>query len=316
MASYCYALWSSLTSTTQQFMGHTSECTEEETDRAIQIKEIHDLIEEAAYRALAQTVVEQNIRADKITEEQSGVLLASIKCAAHREMFKGGGYISERSKLPLKQVQELIQSIGKIVHDRDTKLTDGRYALLTDLVMALDDHNTMVKEILLRSWFRCPQFKDPKHAHLEAIKEKVGFYATMDPQLSLNFKNALADRQAFWDRYFPGIREASESASSQFITTLEMRSCFTEIDISGDAIHITTPQKKYRLGLDCLDKKLTDILAPEDQNALFEPRTIHNVVRKSQKDNFPLLHNKDITAKEFFVTYFPELNLTHSLQKS
>ena len=100
-------------------------------------------------------------------------------------MDKKDGYIQSRTKLPYEQVQEVIRNVGLIVHDRDTKLTDARYYTITDLTMALDDHNTMVKEILLKSWYKCPKFIDPHHTHLDEIKERAGFYATLNPQLFL-----------------------------------------------------------------------------------------------------------------------------------
>ena len=294
---------SSLKCTMNYFMGYESECSGEEKLNADGIREIHDLVEEVAYRAFAQKVAELGIHGDQITEEQSGQILGAIKMAAHREMYKTDGYIKSKTKLPACQVQEVIRNVGLIIHDRDTKLTDARYYSLTDMTMALDDHNTMVKETLLKSWYKCPKFQDPNHTHLEEIKERAGFYAVINQQLSFDLKAAVAQRQAFWDNYFPGRRDAHNGTSKEFVDTIEVRNYLAKV---GYGLNFTTPNRNYTFTFQDFYRKLTDLLSPEDQKALFEPREIHNLVRKCQKTCENALISNDMTLGQFLNKYYPE----------
>ena len=294
------AVSSLYTSLIDRFGG--SQCSNEEQLKANEVKQIHDRIEEVAYRAFAQKVIELNITQDDITEEQSGQILCHIKSQAHREMYKVGGYIDERGKLlNPTQVQEVLRNVGKIVHDRDTKLTDARYYTLSELLMGLDDHNTMVKEILLRSWYKCPKVSDAEHSHLEQIKEKVDFYVTLNGHLKFDFKQALKERKAFWDRYFPGKREASETSSQEFVNILEVRHYFESTDNIKRKINVLKEANP--------DEKLEKLLTPEERLDLFEPRCKNNLVRRRSVNTLPLLQDQNMTVGEFFTKYFPEIEL-------
>jgi hypothetical protein len=292
-------------SVTSSYLGHAiscvskilhlgATCSEIEFANAMEIKRIHDLIEEVAYRAFVEKVKDLNIEHDCLTEEQSGRILSHIKAQAHREMYKKeGGYITERAKLlDPSQVQRVIQNGGRIVHDRDTKLTDARYYSLSELLLALDDHNTMVKEILLQSWYKCHNFSDRNHEHLEEIKERVNFYGTLSEQLKFNLQGALRDRKAFWDKYFPGKREANREISEQFVNIQEVR-------------HYMEHKVNTLKGFD-LDEQLIRYLNEEEIIAYFEPRQIRNRVRCQEVQTVPLLADRHITVRQFLSYYFPE----------
>lgn len=300
-----------------------AQCSVEEKERANEVKQIHDLIEEVAYRAFAQKVTELNITQDRITEEESGKILSYIKAQAHKEMYKKeDGYIVARARLlNYSQVERVIQSVGKIVHDRDTKLTDARYYSLSELLMGLDDHNTMVKEILLQSWYKCSSFSDPDHEHLDQIKDQVDFYQTLDKQLEFNLKEALKAQKAFWNQFFPGKREADKSASQEFVNIQELRHLcevlhVIEPDAKNSFIRFVTQHKKYVLTGPNLNDKLADYLDHEDAILFFEPRNIRNQVRGRVVETEPLLKDRNITVKQFFSSYFPEKDFSVDLDYS
>lgn len=69
-----------------------SQCSGHELVGANEIKELHDVIEVIAYRSFAQAVKNLGITKDRITEEQSGKILAFVKEQAHVELYKEGGY--------------------------------------------------------------------------------------------------------------------------------------------------------------------------------------------------------------------------------
>lgn len=293
----------SISSAFNRFLG-SSHCSNEEKEKANEVKAIHDLIEEVAYRAFVQKVIDLNITQENITEEQSGQILSHIKAQAHKEMYKPDGYLSVRGKLlNPSQFQEVIQNVGKIVHDRDTKLTDARYYTLSELLMGLDDHNTMVKEILLRSWYKFSDFTDFDHSHLEEIKNKIDFYVQLNGHLKFDLKQTLTERKAFWDKYFPGKREASEKTSKEFVNILEVRHFF-------EGIERFNPRRYSDLlnGIK-LDDKFAVLLKEDETKALFEPRCLRNRVRCRNVDANPLLHDRDITIREFFTYYFPDIDL-------
>ncbi len=269
-------------------MSFNSSCSKAEKLTADGIKEIHDLVEEVAYQAFAAKVTELGIKEDGITEEQSGQILCAIKSAAHKEMDKKDGYIQSRTKLPYEQVQEVIRNVGLIVHDRDTKLTDARYYTITDLTMALDDHNTMVKEILLKSWYKCPKFIDPHHTHLDEIKERA----------------SVANRQAFWDNYFPGKRQACNGTSKEFVDIIDVRNYLAKKE--GSRLNFATIHNVYSFHDEDMDRKLIDLLNPDDQNALFQPREIKNLVRKCSQSCDNTLLKENMTLKQFLTKFYPE----------
>ncbi len=298
-----------------------SECSEKEFDRAEQIKAIHNVIEEVAYRAFAEKVVQLGISQNVLTEEESGKILAHIKMKAHQEMYKKeGSYISERVKLlDSSQITEVMKNVGKIVHDRDTKLTDARYYTLSELLMGLDDHNTMVKEILVQSWYKCPKFSDSDHEHLEQIKENVSFYATLDKQLKFDLKESLKKCKMLWNEYFPGKREASEKTSKEFMNIQAVRHFFGELkQVPCEAsdglcsLQFVTPNQAYTLKKVNLDVPLVTYLETADIKACFEQRILHNRVRCANQLGDALLEDKSLTMRQFLLRYFPERGIVHS----
>jgi hypothetical protein len=265
--------------------------SKEERVKADEIKRIHDRIEIVAYRAFVEKVIELEIKEDSITEEQSGQILDHIKRQAHVEMFKKEtGYTAQRNiLLNPSQFEVLKQHVATIVHDRDTKLTDARYYSLTDLLMALDVHNTMVKQILFQSWYKSFPVIDSDHTHLEGIKKEVDFYPALDQQLLFNLRTHLKIRQIFWDTYFPGKRDASNTDS--FINLIEVRHF---------ALHLIKDNMQT-------DAKLITILSEKDVNTLFEPRFLFNKVRDREIEIPPLIKNRELTVGRFINEYFPEV---------
>lgn len=305
-----------------------SQCLGPELVGANEIKDLHDVIEVIAYRSFAQAVKNLGITKDRITEEQSGKILAFVKEQAHVELYRDGGYWKERlNKLNPSQVQGVIRAVAHVIHDRDTKLTDARYSSLSEMLMAFDDHNVEVKNILLKSWYKCPDFSDNDQGHLSYVKGEANFYPAMDAQLKFDLKGALEKRQEFYNTYFPGLRAGvtSESRSTEFVNVLEVRNYFNgnqiEFCIDGpnnyQSLNYTLSKPVFSLfgfknfpkyiveGYDLLGTKLIDILDKSYHKDLFEERSVRNLVRRKEVTCLPLL-NRDITLEQFLAQYFPE----------
>jgi len=299
--------FTSITTFVGRIIGSGSSCSSSELEKAKTIEQIHTIVEEIAYQALVDAVKELNITSDRITAAESGILLLRIKQAAHREMYKKDGYIAKRATLlDPSQVKHVIDNVGKIVHDRDTKLTNARYYSLSELLMGLDDHNTMVKTILLRSWFKCSCFSDEKHHHLDRVKGNIQFYEQMDKQLTYDIKKHLIEKKEFWDRFFPGVRQAeTDKASTAFTTTIELRQYFTS-KVNKKGLEFSSALKTYSATKKTLDTPLASMLTDEDRIAIFGSRSARNIVRSQDIQMPALLENQEITIREFFAQYFPE----------
>ncbi len=291
-----------------------SPCPAQQMQGAREIFEMHNVIEEIAYRAFAEVVAKLGIRSNSITEQQSGEILAHIKKQAHVELYKEGGYWKERTKrLEPAQVQRVIQKVGSIIHDRDTKLTDARYYTLSSLLMGLDDHNNYVKEVLLQSWFICDMSAE---GHLERIKENVQFYRSMDGQLQFNLHAALNTEKAFWDKYFPGKREVTEECANAFMNILEVREYFggakwaTYDARTRDFVFLTgrSGLQARTLTAENLDQPLSAFVGNQDvMDDLVRERVVENAVRRRSQVARPLLASSEITVREFLTRYFPDI---------
>lgn len=280
-------------------------CSPEEKMSADQVKSIHDRVEEIAYRALAEAIKVLGIKTDAITFEQSSQILLAIKTEAHRELFKKDGYMSMRGVLLQRsQIEKVIANVGKIIHDRDSKLTDARYSRLSELLMGLDDHNTMVKEILLSSWFKDESFSDPDHVHLKEIKANVRFYESLAAHLDFDLEKALRERQAFWDKYFPGLRVGGE-ASSDFVQILEVRNALG--CVHNPAMNTIILGGSIVVGADRFEAPLISLL-PRESHSLFEQRREYNAIRRGYVE-VPALLDPSITLREALRLYFPEIGL-------
>lgn len=278
---------------------------------AHEVKAIHDRVEAVAYRAFAEAVVSLGLKSDPITSEQSSAILQRVKIEAHREMFKKEGYISSRGTLlELSQVEKVIQSIGRIVHDRDHKLTfaTGRYSSLTDLLLALDDHNTMVKEILISSWFKDESFKDPEHHHLSVIKSGIDFYPTLSRTLSFDIESTLKDRKTFWDTHFPHARKDGPGLSEAFLQIQEVRSTL-ELALDGEFInlYVKTTLGRREVGIVDRDKTVASYLLEAELELIFNKRSFDNPILRSAHLAPALLSDSDITVEQLLQTYFPEI---------
>ena len=299
-----------------------SEYSRAELSQASAMKAIHDRIEMVAYQAFARKVSELEIRGDFITKSQSGEILSFIKQEAHKEMFKKGGYRgSPDVHLTPAQLSYLISQVGKIIHDRDTKLTDAEYPSISELLLGLDDHNAMVKAILLKSWYGAMTLED--QTHLDKIKKAVDFYPAMNAQLGFNLETTLKTRQLFWDTYFPGLRTISEdtslfrSHSSRFINILQVRHFFggeewVKYDSKSTQLEFITPSLKpqrARLTRENLDERFIQVLnlSEEDQSALCDPKITFNEIRKSTTEKPPLISDRDLSMRNFLRRYFPEI---------
>lgn len=286
-------------------------CSNVEYQNALETKKLHDAIEVIAYKAFAEIVGELKITQDQITPSQSGQILRYIKKQAHVELYKEGGYWKERLKLlGPSQFAILGKHILDIIHDRDGKLTDARYTSLSQLLMGLDDHNHMVKEILLQSWMKNPAFTDCNQMHLKSIKKQADFYPALNRVLKFDLEKAVDKQKALWDKYFPGKRNGDPK---EFTNILEVRAYF------GDSEWVKFNQKTNQLEfmtdslgyvacrVDNLDMPLAGLLDKGDIRALFEARpAVENLVRNNKTACAPLLDQK-ITVKEFLKRYFPEL---------
>jgi hypothetical protein len=195
----------------------TSACSEHQWRKLEQLKLIHDFIELNAYAAVSEVVRELDLHALELQPAESQRILQHVKCKAHREMYKAGGYMQTRGQyVEPSQVKLLLQRVGDIIHDRDTKLTNATYLTLPRLIMALDDHNTMVKCILLQSWTRVPnKVEDDAHAHVQEIQRQAEMFDTLrrfDSEVFGDLQLAVAREKAEWNVRFPGLREDSRRA--------------------------------------------------------------------------------------------------------
>ena len=301
-----------------------SQCTNPQLEGAKMVKELHDKIEIVAYQALAEKVKELGITGDTITRQQSDEILLYVKQQAHKELYRPDGYWASRLKLLdadgsqialliKEQFQQQVNGLGRLVHDRDTKLTNAQYCSLTDMVMAMDDHNYMVKENLLRSWFRCPnRAHAPGREILEDAKASANFYSTLDGQLKFNIRSAVKARQAFFDQHFPGLREPEKG--KEFMKVVNVRDFFggnkVQYDSKSRVLVVSTCTKKYQIDLRNPNAKLADLLSNEDADALFEDQERTHGIKACRYMQKALLENKEITVGEFMRTYFPEIDTT------
>lgn len=280
---------SSVSPFSQGILTLKSTATPTELEQAEAVKEIHDRIEVVAYSAFVEKVKELGIRGNKIPEEASVEILKHIKIKAHREMFKEGGYMKERGKmLGPNQIKHLSTQVGKIIHDRDTKLTNAQYSTVSDMLLALDDHNTMVKEILLRSWCMCPEFEDSTHAHLDRIKREVNFYPELNAQLGFDLETSLKTSKKILDTFFPGLRKSEDSI--QFVNMMKVRSQFKDMSLMS-----------YNPNMPVIEA-----FKGADVQAFFVEQTIANPIT-GKTDLFPPILNREMTVGELIQQYLPEM---------
>ena len=76
-----------------------STCSVDQKQKAEEILSLHNKVEEIAYNALVDAVINLGISSDSITAQQSSEILLQIKNAAHREMYKSGGYMPQRGRM-------------------------------------------------------------------------------------------------------------------------------------------------------------------------------------------------------------------------
>lgn len=283
-----------------------SSCIDSEIEKAKNIFFVHNLIEEICYKALPEAVAELKIRSDEITEEQSRIILAKVKDAAHVELRKDGGYSKKgREMITPAQLDFVVNNVSTIIHDRDGRLTDARYSSLTDLCLAIDDHNNYVKNILFKSWFRCGSLSSD--THLPMIKNLVEFNKRMTFTLGFDFEEALLNKKKYYDNFHPKIREIEcqethEKSALKFVNLTEIRAKFSSYT---------------EMLLECRpDRLLTDCLSTvcgfhtEQVAALFRYRSLNCEARyglfSTNKITQPPLLTGNPTVGEFLSHYFPE----------
>lgn len=248
--------------------------TQEHIKNAITVKKMHDEVELAAYRELVQGIIDFNITTDDISTSQSRKLLLRVKNAAHLVMRdRQSGYMTQRGKYLNKeaQINPLLKRVNWIIHDRDRRLTNASYTSLTQLVYALDSHNSMVNHIIFEAWgYPLVKFR----THLNSIKTQVGFYEDLSEQLKFNLKSNLANVNKRVDL---------------------VRSYYTDVEFSDHMIGVVTPGA----GLFGIHEKdldtplLENLIAIEDGEYLTE----NDLIRE------------DTTVRQMFNYYFPELIL-------
>ncbi|KTD60988.1 hypothetical protein [Legionella spiritensis] len=281
-----------------------SECSKTEIENAKNIFFVHNLIEEVCYKALIEIVEELDIRGDTITEKQSGIILAHLKKIAHVELRKPDGYTNKgRQMITEEQFSKVLANINTIIHDRDGRLTDARYRSLTDLCVALDDHNSYVKNILFNSWFRC----DDMHCstHLDMIKGVVDFDKRMAAQTGFDFARALQEKKDYYDTYHGSIRqiespETGKKTASEFVNVARVRGLFTNeiikplLEVERDT-PLTTWLEESRL------------FGGSEIKTLTKSRRVSCAPRFHKKiDQDPLL-DETLTVGQFLNKYFPEM---------
>ncbi|MDR3442260.1 MAG: hypothetical protein P4L65_04520 [Legionella sp.] len=287
-----------------------SSCTNIDIQKAKNIFFVHNLIEEICYKALADSVTVLNIRGNAITEEQSGEILAYVKNITHIELRKEGGYSKKgREMISEGQFSFVLKNVSTIIHDRDTRLTDARYATLTDLCIALDDHNSYVKKILLNSWLDCKTLCTD--THLPMIKSLVHFNQKMSTQLGFDFEETLQESKQSYDRLYPNIREVKcpktgETSAVRFVNVTEVKAKFME--------HVEQIQQydPDRLFTDCLVDYCS--FTDEQVKELSATRSVSCTARAPgiKIKQPPLLSNK-LTVGEFLSCYFPEVEKQEKL---
>lgn len=284
-----------------------AECTETEVQNAKHIFFVHNLIEEACYDALPKVLIRLNIQSDAITPQDSLMILAYLKDAAHVELRKDGGYTKKgREMITPAQFSRVLSNIATVIHDRDTRLTDARYSSLTDLCVALDDHNSYIKNLLFKSWFRCEALS--WDAHLPMIKHIVNFNPRMTAQLGFDFEQTLETKKKYYDVHHECIREVEsptkEKSALKFVNITEVRARF------NDPVMIETLSQSGRETplIECLEKECA--FPPEEIAKLIEQRRVPSPARfglfSQNVIGQPPLILKNISVGEFLEQYFPE----------
>ncbi|GGI92487.1 hypothetical protein [Legionella impletisoli] len=291
-----------------------SECSQEEIEKAKNIFFVHNLIEEICYQALADIVVQLGICKDEITEEQSNLILAHVKEAAHIELRKEGGYSKKgREMITAEQFNGVIRNITTIIHDRDGRLTDARYSTLTDLCIALDDHNTYVKSVLFRSWLRCEALS--ANTHLAMIKDIVHFNSQISQQVGFNFERKLAERKQYYSIHHHNIREVvcpktGEKSALRFVHVTEVRAQFQPYVAE---LKRFAPDRPFQA---CLIEACG--FSQEQIATLSSARKVSCPARfgfaSSSKtiSQPPLILCESLTVGEFLSRYFPEHDQTNA----
>ena len=286
-----------------------TQCSPQEIENAKKIFFVHNLIEEVCYKSFATIVKELGITDDEITEQQSGQILAYIKKMAHVELRKPGGYsLTGRNMITPEQFSQVISNVATIIHDRDTRLTDARYYSLTDLCVALDDHNSYVKNILFRSWFKCGQMTCD--SHLTMIKDIVGFNGRISDQLGFDFEHALTIKKEYYNTFHTGIRTienpvTGECSALKFTNLTEVRAKFKPF---VDKLLDSAPNSRLIAEL-----RINRLLENEEINALIGKRCYSCAPRFHQPITQNALLEPTITVGEFLNHYFPELQVQNTL---
>lgn len=284
-----------------------AECTEEEVRNAKNIFFVHNLIEEACYDALPKMLIRLNIQSDTITPQDSRMILAYLKDAAHVELRKDGGYTKKgREMITPAQFSRVLSNIATVIHDRDTRLTDARYSSLTDLCVALDDHNSYIKNLLFKSWFRCEALS--WDAHLPMIKAIVNFNPRMTAQLGFDFERTLNSKKEYYDVHHECIREiespTKEKSALKFVNVTEVRARFNEPGM----IETLSQSGRETPLIECLEKECA--FPPEEITMLIEQRRVPSPARfglfSQNVIGQPPLILKTISVGEFLDMYFPE----------
>jgi hypothetical protein len=270
---------------------------------------MHNLIEEICYTSLADIVIKLNIKGDKITEEQSRLILAYVKQMAHVELRKEGGYVKKgRDMISSEQFDGVLANVATIIHDRDGRLTDARYYSLTDLCTALDDHNSYVKNILFRSWLRCGTLVS--QTHLTMVKDLVNFDNRMTEQVGFDFSRALAAKKKHYDTVFPSIREvvcsrSGEKTALKFVNLTEVRATLDEHVDTLLTCDSNMPLAKALVNNCSLSQEAVTTLL-RDRQVPCEARFGLNSGEKARSIFQPPLLRADFTVGVFLNTYYPD----------
>ncbi|MDI1351245.1 MAG: hypothetical protein PSV35_00510 [bacterium] len=284
-----------------------TQCTETEIENAKNIFFVHNLIEEIAYKALADAVIELDLCEDGISAEQSCFILTRVKDAAHVELRKEGGYTQKgREMISSEQIMGVIKNVSDIIHDRDARLTDARYFTLTDLCTAIDDHNGYVKNVLFRSWFRCDTLSS--ETHLKMIKELVYFNERMSEQVGFDFKRRLQQRKSYYDQKFPSIRavvcqKTGEKSAVRFVNLTEVRAYFkAHVD---ELLGCDPERPLIRTLIDRCSFTLEEVSALRKERIVPCPARF-GLGLSTRKINQPPLIRDELTVGYFLHFYFPE----------
>lgn len=288
----------------RQAQGLQSRCGQNEIENARRIFFVHNLIEEVCYKAFAEIVAELGITGDAITEEQSGQILAYVKKQAHVELRKDGGYSKTgRQMITDAQFSLVIANIATIVHDRDGRLTDARYTSLTDLCVALDDHNGFIKNLLFKSWFLCGRMHSD--THLPMIKRLVLFNERMSRQVGFDFSEAVKAKQDYFDRYHPRIREiqcprTGRYSAEDFVNLCEVRGIFSKRGVLAN-LQRCAPYSLLVTALQSMPQFTQVEIA-----RMVTPRRLSCAARFHKPIEQPRLLDPTLTVVQFLRKYFPE----------